>query len=498
MTAKYYIITFIYGLIYSYTILIKTKNINDIFTANKKTDKQEIKDMLKACENIGNHKNQFNINSPSYNEKENNNNQTLHNLIIPYIEEKEKHKNTYFILAEFELNEGNNEYILKKNNDDNLENFDLKIKINNDGSYTKEFKYNNEKIKESENNEKSDEGHLFEITYENLYNTDESEKNIIYATCLNYDYGKYGPEEDYIYSGINPIFKDNTRILNFKSIYCFGHMTMNNELFAGCKNLEYVKLNNCNKNSIRDVEEKITKGEQQNMNIFDECKNLHEIDFSSYISKYDFIQFPKCTYTLILNNDTEIFKLNYRRFTNNKSLKNLAFSNKKKPMRTFMDHFHNCENLTYIDGCILLDSNSENCFTNCKKLKKLNIKLDGDFHPTKSNFENTNIETLNIDTAENLNFIYLDHFFNDLKTNVKKIKYKNYELEIQKDTNIKDFMTKPNEYATQHPNNCHKISTKDDIKDTKIGNDNKNTKIKNTSKGGCCSCCKCCNCCCGE
>ena len=59
-------------------------------------------------------------------------------------------------------------------------------------------------------------------------------------------------------------------------------------------------------------------------------------------------------------------------------------------------------------------------------------------------------------------------------------------------------MTKPNEYATQHPNNCHKISTKDDIKDTKIGNDNKNTKIKNTSKGGCCSCCKCCNCCCGE
>ena len=134
MTAKYYMITFIYGLIYSYTILIKTKNINDLFTANKKTDKLEIEDMLKACENIGNHKNPFNINSPNYNEKENNNNETLHNLIIPYIEKKENlKKDTYFILAEFELNEENNEYIFKKNNDDNLENFDLKIKINNDG-----------------------------------------------------------------------------------------------------------------------------------------------------------------------------------------------------------------------------------------------------------------------------------------------------------------------------------------------------------------------------
>ena len=460
MIIKYNLILFILFQIYTFWKLITTKNLEEIFV--EKQDKNE---------GISNSTNE---NKTNY-----------FDIIINRIRETENNKNnTYFIIAEFDYDEESKTFSLKKNGDTDLDNFDLKITTEQNGSLKKDFKYNNNKIEESKNEEGTDEGHLFHIKIKNILK-ERYEEHYIYATSL------FFYDKNYWAS----IFSKNTLLEYFRSIYCFGYRINHSFLFNECENLYYVKLNNCNNfskdNIKKDIQQNIEKYKHKNIYIFKECDRLTEIDLRLFISSSIENISPKNIEHLHINNCIQGFRILGPCFNNCGNLEKIEFTDKKNPIKISANVFNNCYKLKDLDCIFKITNYLYSCFNNCRELKNLNLILD-DYCQTEINdniFQKTNIQTVNIQTTKNFNIGNNKTLFENLeKCNLQYIKFRNFTLEINKETNIMNFMKNPEKYSQKHQNYCKKNKKKENNVTSKY---DYTIKIPKTQNNECC-CQKCC------
>ena len=475
MIIKYNLILFILFQIYTFGKLITTKNLEVIFVEKQDINEEFFLEKQDINEGISNSTNEH---------------KTSFYMIIDRIRETENNKNdTYFIIAEFDYDEKSKTFSLKKNGDTDLDNFDLKITIEENGLFKKDFKYNNNKIKESKNEEETDEGHLFHIKIKNIYNS-QYEEHYIYATSL------FFYDKNYWAS----IFSKNTLLKCFKSIYCFGYRIDHHSLFNECENLYYVKLDNFNnfsKDNIKKyIQQNAEKYKYNNRDIFRKCNSLTEIDLRLFISSSIYNISPANIKHLYINNCIQGFRILDSCFNNCGNLEKIEFTDKKNPIEISSNAFNNCYKLKDLDCIFKINGFFYSCFNNCRELKNLNLILD-DYCQTEINnniFQGTNIQTVNIETTENFNIENNKTLFENLgKCKSQYINFKNFTLEINKETNIMDFMKNPKKYSQKHQNYCKKNKKKENNVTSKYDYTVKiqNNNTKNTNNGCCCQKCCC-------
>ena len=396
----------------------------------------------------------------------------------------------YFIAIELEFDKTNNKYIQKNKIDDNLKDFNLEIIKNKDGTFEKIFKdKSNNNIKEYEIEGNC--GHLF-------YLKDVNNKGyFIYLTNLYPD----------IY-----IFCDNKKIVEFKSIYCFGYNIKNNQLFEGCENLKIVKYDNFNKNSINDLinYRKKNPNDFNNINMFLSCSNLEKIDLSNFICNYFdgiFINFNNLK-VIKINNSIDSFLFNGT-FYNCKNLRKIFFTNKNKIIIN-SNTFKNCENLEDLGvNDIYLDFGSDYCFENCKKMKNLNLNINNKYlrgyNFGNNLLKNTNLDNLNIIIDDNFNINqnidYLEKILEGAK--IKRFTFNNIPINVKEGCNLREFMLNPIEYLRKNKQYiCEDYKLPKTIEEPNISNNTQNKQNNknelNKDKLKCLSCCSKICCCCSR
>lgn len=415
---------------------------------------------------------------------------TKNKLEVVEKNESTKHNDEYFIAIEFEFDKINNKYVQKNKIDNNLKDFNLEIIKNKDGTFEKNFKNNsNNNIKEYEIEGNC--GHLF--TLKDI----DNKEYIIYLTNLY-------PDET--------IFKENKKIVEFRSIYCFGYNIENGSLFQNCKNLKIVKYNNFNKNSRDKLIDYLKKNPNNSINtsMTLSCTNLEKIDLSNFICNSFCNIFNSCVNLkyIKINNSIDNFKLEGT-FYGCKNLKKISFTNKNNIILN-SNTFRDCENLEDLNiDNIYLNFGSDYCFENCKKLKNLNLNLNNeylqDFKFGKDLLKGTNLNNLNIITKDNFdinqNIDYLENIVKECK--IKRFTFNNVPINVQDGVNLKEFMLNPIEYLRNNKQYmCEDYDIPNDTQIPPINNTEKiiNTDLNDNKKNNLCclTCCSKCfsNCCC--
>jgi len=399
--------------------------------------------------------------------------------------ESTKHNDEYFIAIEFVFDKINKKYVQKNKKDNNLKDFNFEIIINKDGSFEKKFKDKlNNNIKEYEIEGNC--GHLF--TLKDI----DNKEYIIYLTNLYPD----------VY-----IFKENKKIVEFRSIYCFGYNINNESLFEDCKNLKNVKYNNFNKNSKDKLIDYLKKNTNDYINrmMFSSCINLTNVDLGNFIcnSFTDNFSSLKNLKYIKINNSFDNFTL-YGTFYNCKNLKKIDFTNRNKIIikhNAFLD----CENLQNlnIDNIYINDVTGKS-FKNCKKIKNLNINFSksylNEFQHIEELLEGTNLDNLNIIFEDEYDMNYIDNLEKIFKgAKIKRFTFNNVPINVQDGVNLKEFMLNPIQYLRDNPKyKCDDYDIPNDTQIPPINNTEKiiNTDLNDNKKNNLCCLVCCSKCCC--